>query len=178
MLKKWKLLSSDKVFSTKWLSIEKRSYKLPNGKVVDDYYHFKRPDYVLVIARNKSGKILLEKQFRRGIDDFIFDIPAGWIEPGETPLQAAVRELKEETGYKGSRNKAFQVIPQPGYSSQLAYVVFLEVDSELNKNIDFIDDENIESEFVSMEKIDEMIAKGQIKDMGALAALAIYDRIK
>ena len=49
MIKKWKLVTRERVFETNYLNIEKHSYELPNGKIIEDYYHVNRPNYVLII---------------------------------------------------------------------------------------------------------------------------------
>lgn len=116
-LKKWKLVKSKPVFESKWMSIFNNTYKLPDGKVVENYLHLKRPDYVLIIAKDKYGNILLERNYRRGVDDFVYELPAGWIDKGESSSEAAVRELKEETGYGGEVSEVWEVYPQPAFSS-------------------------------------------------------------
>ncbi|MDD4107016.1 MAG: hypothetical protein PHX84_03715 [Candidatus Shapirobacteria bacterium] len=64
---KWKLLSKKNVFDSKWLSIEDRSYELPDGKIVEGYYHLNRPDYVLILAIKKIKKLLLKNNIGEGL---------------------------------------------------------------------------------------------------------------
>lgn len=176
-LKRWKLLNSLSEYKTKYFEVEKRTYKLPNGYVVDDYYHLKRSDYVLVVAINEKGEILIEKTYRQGIDDFVFEIPGGWIDSGETPTEAGVRELIEETGYTGQARLLGEIYIQPGYINQRAHVVYIKFDDSKKIGHQREIDEDIEIEFLSQKVIDEMIVKNEIKDMGMLSAFAMYDRI-
>lgn len=177
MLKKWKLLTSNNVFSTRWLSVEKRAYELPNGEVADDYYLLKRADYVLIIAIDNNKRMVLEKQYRHGMDKLVYEIPAGFINKGEDPLVAGIRELKEETGLSGKGKVIGEIYTQPGYMDQRAHVVLVELDGEIyEKKLD--GDENIEINMVELEKLRSMIADGLIHDMGLLSAMQVYENSK
>ncbi len=167
--KKWKLLGKKNVFDSKWLSIEDRSYELPDGKIVEGYYHLNRPDYVLILAIDKDKKIIVERQYRRGVDDFVYELPAGWINKDETPLDAAKRELLEETGFIGVGSKVFEIYPQPGFCSMKAYVVILKIqDEKVEEKRE--EDEILSYELIDVDKIKKMIIDNEIKDMGFLSA--------
>jgi ADP-ribose pyrophosphatase len=73
--------------------------RLPDGRLIDNYYQFKMPDYVIVFAQTSTGKVIVERQYKHGIGKVSLTLPAGAIEDGEQPLAAAQRELMEETGY-------------------------------------------------------------------------------
>ncbi len=60
----------------------------------------RRPDAVVIIMYSDDGKILLNREFRMAVGEFVYNFPAGLIDPGETPEEAAARELREETGLK------------------------------------------------------------------------------
>lgn len=163
-MKKWKLINSKNVLSSKWMSVEKRTYQLPDGKIIDDFYHLKRSDYVLIVAQNKKNEIVFLKQYRRGVDDEVYELPAGWIEKGETPEEAALRELKEETGLTGEVIFVQPLYTQPEFTDMKAFVVGVDVDAN-SKN------------FITIKEIDHMIKSGEIKDMGFLSALSILKAI-
>jgi ADP-ribose pyrophosphatase len=170
---KWKLTSKKPVFETKWLTVEERSYLLPDGRVAEGYYHLTRPDYVIILAVDDEDRIVVEKQYRRGVDDFVYELPAGWINPDETPVEAAIRELKEETGLVGEGNNMVEIYPQPGFCSMKANVVMLKIKNKGETNQD--DDEDIMFEMKKVEDVKKMISEGKIKDMGMLAALTIWE---
>ncbi len=170
---RWKLISSVPVFISKWMTIQKRSYRLPSGEIREDYYHLNRPDYVLVFAEDDRERILLERQYRRGVNDFVYELPAGWINDGEKPIDAAKRELQEETGSLGDGDTSFEIYPQPGFSSMKAYVAVLKVHSQGMHSHD-VADEYITSEWVEKSRLREMIKIGKIKDMGLLSALSVH----
>lgn len=98
-MKPWKLLSSEYLVDAPWLKVAKETCELPNGKVIDDFYTLWQPDWVLILARTAEGKWVMTEQYRHGTGKIALEFPAGIIDKGETPEQAALRELQEECGY-------------------------------------------------------------------------------
>lgn len=89
----WRLVAKKPVFESKWLSVYANDYKLPDGSLGKDYYHLSRPDYVLILAVNQKKEIVVQHNYRRGVDDFIYELPGGWVEKDEKPAKTAEREL-------------------------------------------------------------------------------------
>ena len=83
-----------------WLKVAKETCELPNGKVIDDFYTLWQPDWVLILARTTEGKWVMTEQYRHGTGKIALEFPAGIIDKGETPEEAAIRELQEECGYR------------------------------------------------------------------------------
>ena len=98
---KWEILSSDYLLKSKWLTVRKDYVRMPSGIEMDDYYVLEYPDWINVIAITEDGKFVIERQYRHGTQSVDYELCAGTIEDGETPIDAAKRELFEETGYKG-----------------------------------------------------------------------------
>jgi 8-oxo-dGTP pyrophosphatase MutT (NUDIX family) len=98
-MKPWKLLDSEFLVNAPWLKVAKEKCELPNGKVIDDFYTLWQPDWVLILARTTEGKWVMTEQYRHGTGKIALEFPAGIIDKGETPEEAAVRELQEECGY-------------------------------------------------------------------------------
>jgi ADP-ribose pyrophosphatase len=73
--------------------------ELPDGRVVDGFLWIKTRDFAMVVAVTPDGQVVMERSYKHGPRNVALSLPAGYIEAGETPDQAARRELREETGY-------------------------------------------------------------------------------
>lgn len=96
---RWETISSEYLFRRPWLTVRHDQVRLPDGRINPEFYVLEYPDWVNVIAITQDGRFVMERQFRQGLGKTCFEIPAGVMEKGETPLEAARRELQEETGY-------------------------------------------------------------------------------
>ena len=101
----------------------------------------------------------------------MYELPAGWVDAHESPLEAAMRELREETGAIGTGSEFFELYAQPAFSSMKAYVCMLRVTAM--KTASTGDDEDITTEWLELDRIKQLVRDGDIKDMGFLAALSI-----
>ena len=86
------------VFSTKWFSIEEVPAPLDWNMGGEPFYRFNAPDNAIVIPLTTDHRFIMVKQFRPAREIITLEFPAGLVEPGETPEQAARREFQEETG--------------------------------------------------------------------------------
>lgn len=173
-MKKWKLVDKKLIYDSKWLSLSDNTYILPNGTKQSGYLHLKRGDYVLIFAVNKNNQIIIEKQYRRGLNVFNYELPAGWVDKNEELFETAKRELQEETGYSCDPKLSFEIFPQPAFMEMKAYVVFCQL-NDLVFNLKPEEDENIEYELISLDKLKEKIKKGIIKDMGLISAFGLFE---
>jgi ADP-ribose pyrophosphatase len=96
----WKTLESKEVLTMgKWLRVEDRTVETPAGQVIPGWAWVTTPDYVNVLAVTPEGQYLVFRQGKYGLAGESFAPVGGYMEPGEEPLAAAQRELREETGY-------------------------------------------------------------------------------
>ena len=102
-IKNWKLIERKEVFSFHpWGCVNLDKVQLPSGRIIDDYYHLRLPSYVMICAQQANGEWLFVKEYKHGIASVTYLFPAGFVEQGESSLQAAKRELKEETGFEAA----------------------------------------------------------------------------
>lgn len=106
----WKIVESEYLFNRPWLTVRRDKVELPDGRTNDEFYVLEYPDWVNVIAITGDGEFVMERQYRHGIGLTCYEICAGVIEKGETPLDAAKRELLEETGYGNGQWKEIMTI--------------------------------------------------------------------
>ncbi len=99
-MKTWKTLSSETILnSNKFLSVEKHKVELPDGKIIHDWQKVITPDFISVVVVTNENKFLIIRQYKYAINEISLAPVGGYIEPDEIPLDAAKRELMEETGY-------------------------------------------------------------------------------
>jgi 8-oxo-dGTP pyrophosphatase MutT (NUDIX family) len=99
MIKDWDIVKSKRLNSYRVFSTRMDIGKSPVTGKEHDFYIIEAPTWVNVVAISADDEILLIKQYRHGIRSVTFEIPGGMVDPGESPLEAAKRELLEETGY-------------------------------------------------------------------------------
>ena len=149
--------------------------------LVEGHYEVvNRPHAVAIIALDDSGNILLVKQYRPAIGKEILEIPAGLVEEGEHPVDTAIRELKEETGYfpiENSTEYLGYMYPTVGYSDEVIHFVKLKVDKSRYTGQDLGEGEKINDIiFVPIDDFIGMAKRLEIHDGKTLVAalLVVY----
>ncbi len=97
----WKVLKTSEVFNADpWLTLSVQQVRVPDGRVIDDFYQLALPDFTLVFVETSAGEIIMIRQYKHGARRTSLTLPGGLVEKGEDPEEAAKRELLEETGYR------------------------------------------------------------------------------
>jgi ADP-ribose pyrophosphatase len=95
----WKVLSRREVYaSPPWIRVDAQRVRLADGRIVEPFHRVHLPDYALVVAAARDGRIAMLRQYRHGTGRVGLHVPGGFLKKGEAPLAAAKRELLEETG--------------------------------------------------------------------------------
>lgn len=117
----------------------------------------------VMMAVDDRKRILLVKQYRLPARQYLWELPAGRLDEGETPLQAAKRELTEETGYRAKQwKKLVSFYASPGYVDE-KMTIFLATELTEGK-AEPMEDERIETRWFTSKEIDEAIRAGKIID--------------
>ena len=118
----WQVLDREYLIRRPWLTARKDKVLLPTGAVVDEYYVLEYPEWVNTVAITREGDFVLVRQYRHALGVTAMEICAGVMEQGEEPMQAAKRELLEETGYgNGHWQPLMTIAPNPGTMTNLCH---------------------------------------------------------
>jgi 8-oxo-dGTP pyrophosphatase MutT (NUDIX family) len=98
-MKPWSVTRSETLVAKKWLTVKEQCISLPHGGEIAEFHLLEAPDWSSVLAVTDSGQFVFVDQYRHGAGRVSRELPAGVIDPGESPEQAARRELEEETGF-------------------------------------------------------------------------------
>lgn len=173
-IEKWKTLESRYLFQRPWLTVRQDKVELPNGVINPEHYVLEYPDWVNVLAITDEGNFVMIEQYRHGIDDVMIELAAGVVEENETPLDAAKRELLEETGYSGGNWELFTVISQnPSTVNNLTHC-FLATDVEKSscQHLDFSED--ISVRLMTIEEVRDLLINDVIKQALMTSSLWKY----
>ena len=152
-----KLLCETGLFSVTWdHATDPDGFEIQRGIV-------QHPGSAVIMPVDAKKRVLLVRQYRLPARKFLWELPAGKIDEGETPLQAAKRELKEETGCKAKKwLKLAEFYPSPGFLAEKMTIYLAQelVEGEATP----MDDERIEKQWFSVKEIEEMLRGGKILD--------------
>jgi ADP-ribose pyrophosphatase len=159
-------------YAGKAVGFRSDTIRLPNGRQGIREY-MTHPGAVGVLALERSGKILLVKQYRYPVKQFTYEIPAGKLGFGEDPGDCVRRELEEETGFvAGKIRKLVSFWPTAAFSDEVIHLYVAEDLRPTRMNPD--DDEYIELVRVSPKQLDSLIRRGKIHDSKTLIAYLLW----
>ncbi|MDE1846370.1 MAG: NUDIX hydrolase [Candidatus Micrarchaeota archaeon] len=160
------------VYKDKFLTIKERQVVV-RGKSIT-MHSYLQEDVVVIIPLLKNGNLLMERQFRHGVDAYVLEFPAGLIEKGERRSFSAKRELEEETGYKARRIKyLFSEFSSVATSKRMFHYFFASNLERGKKKFD--DTEIIETLELSPSRLMKMIAQNKIKDHKTITGILYYN---
>lgn len=168
---KWRVLASSYIVDTPFLRLRKDSIELPDGTQIDDYYVREGQGFSVIFALTPEKHVVLVRQFKYGIGRTMLELPAGFVDAGEDPLQTAIRELQEETGYVAQSLEYVRSFAAEPSNSQTEMHLFIarEARLEAEQNLDIT--EVIDVELCSLEELRTKVACGEIDAMAQVAAI-------
>ncbi len=173
-MEKWKTLKSEYVSRRPWLTARRDVVQLPNGQIHDEYYVLDYPTWVNVIAVTDDGRYVMVRQYRHAIGEILVELCAGCAEEGEDPMDAAKRELAEETGYTGGEWILGCVLsPNASSNSNLDYC-YIAKGVRLTGTQHLDRTEDIEVLLLTRDELFDMLQHGEIKQAMMAAPLWRY----
>jgi 8-oxo-dGTP pyrophosphatase MutT (NUDIX family) len=172
MIKKWNRIKSEKINSYRIFSTRKDISLSPLTGRGHDFYVVEAPDWINVVAITQDDQIILIEQYRHGIESNTLEIPGGMVDPGESPLEAAKRELLEETGYVSEDWVCIgKIHPNPAMQNNTCHTF-------LARNVSRVQaqspdgTEDIAASLVPVKNITHLVSEGKITH--ALVVVAFY----
>lgn len=171
MIKPWKVKRTKTVLNSPWFVVRQDAVSLPDGKGDIEYFYWTDRDIVQIIPLTTDGKVLLERQYKHGIEQITIELPAGYIEEGETPLAAAKRELTEETGYEAGTYTFITKTAHNPSKYRSWHHVYLARDIRKTGVTKFDIGENIETFLIPLDEAIAMIHRKEITATSTIASL-------
>jgi ADP-ribose pyrophosphatase len=159
----WKLLSSEYIHKSNWLTARKDKCVTPQGKIVEPYYVLEYADWVNCLAIADDGRVIMVRQYRHGIGKTLLEIPGGTMDKTDpSPEFAMRRELLEETGHE-FQNMTYlgAVAPNPASSNNLTHM-FLATGGKKVAEQHLDENEEIEIVMLEMEELQQMLKDNQL----------------
>ncbi|MCX6358138.1 MAG: NUDIX hydrolase [Candidatus Aureabacteria bacterium] len=159
------------IFKGRLIRLSVRRQKLPGGHVAD-LEVIEHPGAVLIVPVMADGRVILIRQYRPVIRSYIWELPAGTLEPGEKPLVCAKRELVEEVGYAArSWIKAGFIYPAPGYTTEKIHLFVAHGLHGVGSRPE--SDEIIRPRAFTPRSVKKLMRSGKLVDAKTICALAI-----
>ncbi len=169
-----KLISSEELLSTPIFRVTLDQAVDPDGFEIRRAIVRHRGSAVMM-AVDARRRVLLVRQYRLPARDYLWELPAGRIDEGESALQAARRELREETGCTARKwTRLAEFFPSPGYVEE-KMTIYVAEDLRLGQ-AQPMEDERIETRWFTLREIENMIGRGRIRDAKTIIGWALYRR--
>jgi ADP-ribose pyrophosphatase len=175
------LLSSETVYQGPLFRVQHDKIIEPGGRQ-NERDVIRHNGSVVILAVDDSGNkknpwIVMERQYRHAANQYLWELPAGKIDPGEEPLAGAKRELIEETGYRAKKwSPLVEYYPSPGFLGETMKVFLAEGLRAGEAHPE--EDEEIELRLIRLNNVLKMIEKGAILDGKTLSSVLLYARIR
>ncbi len=168
----WSVLDSEELFDCRIFSLLRRRMRRERPAAEADFYQLRSPDWVNIVALTDADELVLVEQFRHGVERLTLEIAGGMVDPGETPRQAAERELREETGYVAREWRQIgRIDPNPAIQDNCCHT-FLALGAEPREEPSFDSTEQCRVVLAPWEETPRLVAEGEITH--ALVVVALH----
>jgi ADP-ribose pyrophosphatase len=168
--------SSERVYEGKLLKIDRDRVKLPNGRETT-LEMVRHPGAAAIVPFITPDDILLIRQFRYAAGGFIYEVPAGTLNPGENPESCARREVEEESGHRAGRlQRLASIYTTPGFTDEVIHLYAAFDLTPVGQNLDH--DEVLTVERMPLAEAVARIGRGEIVDSKTICALLLAERAK
>ena len=169
------VLSVERVLSARPIDVERARIRFPDGHEAERIV-VRHPGAVAIVALDEQGRWLLVRQYRHPAGRVLLEVPAGTLEPGESPERTAARELREETGYAAAElERIGGFYTAPGFCDEYIHLFLargLTADPLPQDHDEYIDGPIA----MAPAEVARAAAAGEIEDAKTLAALALMGR--
>ncbi len=174
-MRPWTLISRRTALSLGPFRIREDRLRSPRTGAETPFYVLECDDWVNVVALTDDDRLVLVRQYRAGREHETLEIPGGVVEPGEAPLDAAVRELREETGHAAETVVPLGTVePNPAIQANACHT-FLALGCRRVGALRPDDGEDLEVELLPLSELDDALRGGRIRHALAVAALHLFD---
>ena len=174
----WVQIASDEISDCRVFRVRRDVSENQDTGQKASFFVIENPDWVNIIPFTSNSKVVLIEQYRHGIQEITLEIPGGMVDPGEDPIEAAARELTEETGFVANEVVYLgKSRPNPALQNNWIHH-FAAIDCERSKEPDFDERESISTKLVSLDSIAELIENGSITHSLVLAGFYFYNASK
>lgn len=156
-----------------WLRVWKEDVQLPDERIVEGFVTIEMTDFVVIVAMTPGGEILTQRGYKHGPRRVCLSLPAGFIEPGEAPLGAAMRELREETGYLASSWEALGHFVNDGNRGSGSGHLYLAREATQVAEPNSGDLETVTIELMSLDSLLRATQSGEVGDIPNAAAIGL-----
>lgn len=172
-MKEPEIIEIHKDRSIPWFEQIKKTVKYPDHPEHEVYYSLKPPDYVTALTHTSDGRFIVLRQYRPAVEDYTYEVPSGHVDPGETPAQAMLRELKEETACEtGDLVLLGVLIPDTGRLENRLWA-FYAYNVQINSIPDQAESEGIQVILITREELFQMIHEGKFNHALDLSVIAL-----
>jgi 8-oxo-dGTP pyrophosphatase MutT (NUDIX family) len=169
-------LSDVSLVSQRWLEVREQHVRLANGHEIDRFHLLQGPSWAAVLCLTDDQHVVLVRQYRHGLGGPSLELPAGVIEPREAPIDAARRELREESGFVAtSLEPLIEMTPEPARNTTRAHFFFARA-AGTGGELALDSSEELEVLLVPVNEVFELIDQGQLVHAAHIAAILLAAR--